>query len=239
MRMMMMSRPQWWYPRCQWGHDYGARFLSYWWSTEKLANNWWHLSMLLQACSWHQYVKPPFSHVFSMCHQSCKQKSRGLEGSLIQVTWNQQVICVSMQGSVGLPSRCFHWQVKPVDEVCATTVKGILDLQSIMAAFKRRVKISDISHTGSTQRLVKGRDSLVGCRKARALLYCQWPWLSKLMKTEELNVYIPSPTTVSHDVKKGLCEHTKHIERCCRSMTVHLTLQQMCGRHQTTRHSLQ
>src|SRR5882724_7284336 len=64
----------------------------------------WHLSMpssgLFLTSS---MLKATIAMSFNVAPRAVNKNRGGLEDSLIQVTRNQLVICVSMQGSVGLP----------------------------------------------------------------------------------------------------------------------------------------
>ena len=110
-------------------------------------------------------------------------------------------------------------KAKNAHEVHVTTVKGALDPQSITAAFERKgkgkVKYSHWQHTKT---------------EARAEII-QWVAESKrpfeivvdhgfqsLMKTGRPDYYIPSPTTVSRDVKKvfvNVCKRMVKMLQVC------------------------
>ena len=93
---------------------------------------------------------------------------------------------------------------KNTNEVWATTVMGVLNPQLIMAAFewngKGKVKYSHRQHTKT-----EARAEIV-----RWVTESKWPFkivadhgFQSLMKTGRPKYYIPSPTTVSRDVKKA------------------------------------
>jgi len=58
------------------------------------------------------------------------------------------------------------------------------------------------------------------------------------MKTGRPECYIPSPTTVSHDVKKVFANTQRHIAKMLQEHDSALNFATDVGRHQTTRHSL-
>jgi hypothetical protein len=120
-------------------------------------------------------------------------------GFSIRLMRSQQAIYESTQRSVGV-TKSPHLQIRRTTQ---TTIKGFLDPKSITAVFERKGKGKvSYSHRQHTQ------------TEARAAII-QWVSESKrsfnivsdrgfqcLMKTRRPEIHIPSPSTVSHDVKK-------------------------------------
>jgi hypothetical protein len=147
--------------------------------------------------------------------------------------------------------------VKNVTEVQATTIKGALDLQLITAAFKRKgkVKYSHRQHTKTEARAEIIRWVAESQRPFEVVADCGFQCL---MKTGRPDYYIPSPTTVSQDVKRVFVNVRKWMAKilqvCAlatsiysrlitrltslRNMRPSSTLRQMCGHRPTTRCSL-
>jgi hypothetical protein len=102
-------------------------------------------------------------------------------------------------------------KAKNVNEVWATTVKGTLDLQSIMVAFKRKgkgkVKYSHRQHT-TTESRVEIIQWVAESQRPFEIVEDQG--FQSLMKTGWPDYYIPSGRTVSWDVKKVLMNVHKH-----------------------------
>ena len=121
------------------------------------------------------------------------------------------------------------------NEVRQTTVKGFLDPQSITAAFERKgkgkVTYSHRQHTKTEARYVQGSfRSLTSCWQFTGWLdraeIVRWVSESKrpfnivndcgfqnLMKMGRPEYYIPSPSTVSRDVKKVFVNVHKRIAK--------------------------
>jgi hypothetical protein len=103
---------------------------------------------------------------------------------------------------------------KHVDEVRATTVKGILNPQSITAAFERKGKGKvTFSHRQHTK--TESRAEIVRwvAESKRPFKVVSDRGFQSLMKTGRPEYYIPSPTTVSRDVKQVFANARKRIGR--------------------------
>jgi hypothetical protein len=101
---------------------------------------------------------------------------------------------------------------KNANDVRETTVKGILNPQMITAAFKRqgkdKVKISHRQHTKTESRAEIVWWIAKSKRPFNIVSDCGF---QNLMKTGRPEYYIPSPETVSRDVKKVFANAQKRI----------------------------
>jgi hypothetical protein len=103
---------------------------------------------------------------------------------------------------------------KNAQEVRDTTVKGILDPQSIMAAFERQGKDKvTFSHRQHTK--TESRAEIVRwvAESKRPFDIVSDRGFQKLMKTRRPEYYIPSPATVSRDVRKVFANARKCIAK--------------------------
>jgi hypothetical protein len=103
---------------------------------------------------------------------------------------------------------------KNANDVCNTTIKGILDPQLIMAAFKQqgkdKVTFLHRQHTKMELRAEIVQWVVESKRPFNIVSDCGF---QKLMKTRRLEYYIPSLATVSRDVKKVFTNAQKHITK--------------------------
>jgi hypothetical protein len=130
--------------------------------------------------------------MFQCAAQMCKHKLRGvwrfLDKGDVKLTGNMQKHAKKCWGDDVVASAD---KANDANEVRQTTVKGSLDPQSIMATFERKgrdmVTYSHRQHTKS---------------EARAEII---QWVSESKRPFNIVkdcIYIPSPTTVSQDVKR-------------------------------------
>jgi len=151
-----------------------------------------------------EYVEGHHSHVFQCAAKSCKQKLRGvrrfLDTSDTKSTSNMHKHarkCWTAEVVVSAD------KAKHVDEVCATPVKGILDLHSIMTAFERKgedkVTFLHWQHMKTESRAEIVRWVSESKRPFYIVSNCGF---QSLMKTGRPECYIPSPAIGSCDVKK-------------------------------------
>jgi len=92
---------------------------------------------------------------------------------------------------------------KNVNNVCDTTIKGILDPQTITATFEQQGKDKvTFSHRQHTK--TESRAEIVRwvAESKRPFNIVSDRGFQNLMKTGRPEYYIPSPATVSRDVKK-------------------------------------
>jgi hypothetical protein len=151
-----------------------------------------------------EYVEGRRCHVFHCTARMCKNKSRGVRRFLdkgdAKSTGNMRKHAKKCWGDdvVGHADKASN-----ANEVRQTTVKATLDPQSITAAFERKgrdkVTYSHRQHTRS-----EARAEIVRwvSESKRPFNIVKDRGFQSLMKTGRPNYYIPSPTTVSRDVKR-------------------------------------
>jgi hypothetical protein len=94
-------------------------------------------------------------------------------------------------------------KAKDASEVRATTIKGTLNPQSIAAAFERKGKGKvTYSHRQHTRTEARAEIVCWVAKSKRPFQIVADRGFQSLMKTGRPEYYIPSPTTVSRDVKK-------------------------------------
>jgi hypothetical protein len=150
-------------------------------------------------------------------------------------------------------------KAKNANKICATTIKGALDPQLITAAFERKGK-GKVKYSNCQYMKTEARPEIVQwvAESKRPFEIVVDHGFQSLMKTGWPDYYIPSPTTVSHNVKKVFVNVRKRMvkmQQVCllatliyswvitrltliRNMRVSSVLQQMCGPRPTTRHLL-
>jgi hypothetical protein len=105
-------------------------------------------------------------------------------------------------------------KARNANEVQATTVKGVLNPQSITAAFERKgkgkVTFSHWQHTKTESRAEIVR-WVAESKRPFAIVSDQG--VQSLMKTGRPEYYIPSPMTVLHDVKMVFANTRKRIAK--------------------------
>jgi hypothetical protein len=117
-------------------------------------------------------------------------------------------------------------KAKNANKVRATTIKGMLDTQSIMAAFERKgkgkVQYSHRQHTktGSRAEIVRWVT-----KSKQPFEVVANRGFQSLMKTGRPEYYIPSPTTVSRDVKKVFANAR---QRMAKLLQVRIKLKCLC-----------
>ena len=149
-----------------------------------------------------EYVDDHRCHIFQCAASKCKHKSRGVRQFLdkedAKSTSNMRKHAKKCWGDevVALVDKA-----KNAHEVCVTTVKGALDPQLITTAFERKgkMKYSHQQHTKTEARAEIVRWVAESKRPFEIVADCGF---QSLMKTGWPDYYIPSPTTVSRDVKK-------------------------------------
>lgn len=105
-------------------------------------------------------------------------------------------------------------KARNASNVCATTIKGVLDPQSIMAVFERKGKGKVVfSHWQHTKTKLKAKIVCWVAESKRPFNIVSDQSFQSLMKTGRLEYYIPSPSTVSQDVKKVFANAQKHIAK--------------------------
>jgi hypothetical protein len=89
------------------------------------------------------------------------------------------------------------------DEVHRTTIKGALNLQSIMAAFERKGK-GKVTYSHHQHTKTESRAEIVRwvAESKRPFKIVEDHGFQSLMKTRHLEYHIPCATTISQDVKK-------------------------------------
>ena len=108
-------------------------------------------------------------------------------------------------------------KAKNANKVHATTVKGTLDLQSITAAFERKGKVK-YSHWQHTKTEARAEIIQWVAESKRPFEIVVDHGFQSLMKTGRPDYYIPSPTTVSRDVKKvfvNVCKRMVKMLQVC------------------------
>ena len=151
-----------------------------------------------------EYVDGRRSHVFQCAARECMHKARGVRRFLdkgdAKSTSHMRKHAKKCWGDAVVTSAD---SAKNANEVRATTVMGALNPQSIMAAFERKgkgkVKYSHRQHTKT-----EARAEIVRwvAESKRPFEIVADRGFQSLMKTGGPEYYIPSPTTVSRDVKK-------------------------------------
>lgn len=157
-------------------------------------------------------------HTFQCATKSCSGKSRAVRRFLdttdakstgnmhkhAKICWSAEVVASADKA-------------RNANNVRATTIKGILDPQSITAAFewkgKGKVMFSHRQHTKTELR----------AKIVRWVAESKCPFntvsdrgFQSLMKTGRPEYYIPSPSTVSRDVKKVFVNMQKRIVKMLR-----------------------
>ncbi|KAG1807722.1 hypothetical protein EV424DRAFT_1474165 [Suillus variegatus] len=97
-------------------------------------------------------------------------------------------------------------KAKNATEVCGTTVKGILDPQTITVAFECKGK-GKVTFSHRQHMKTESQAEIV-----RWVAESKRPFQISLMKMGRLEYYIPSPTTVSHNVKKRIANMLQEYE---------------------------
>jgi hypothetical protein len=141
--------------------------------------------------------------MFQCAAQMCKHKLRGvwrfLDKGDAKLTGNMWKHAKKCWGDDVVASAD---KANDVNKVRRTTVKGSLDPQLIMAAFERKgrdkVTYSHRQHTKSEARAEIVQWVSESKRPFNIVKDCGF---QSLMKTGRPDYYIPSPTTVSRDVK--------------------------------------
>jgi hypothetical protein len=105
-------------------------------------------------------------------------------------------------------------KAKNANEVRAKTIKGALDPQSITAAFERKGKGKvKYSHRQHTKTESKAEIVRWVAESKRPFEVVANRGFQSLMKTGRPEYYIPSPTTVSRDVKKVFANVRKRMAK--------------------------
>jgi hypothetical protein len=100
------------------------------------------------------------------------------------------------------------------NEVQATTVRGILNPELITAAFERTGK-GKVMYSHSQHTTTESRAEIVCwvAESKRPFKVVSDRGFQSLMKTGRLGYYIPSPVTISRDVKKVFANARKRIAK--------------------------
>lgn len=117
-------------------------------------------------------------------------------------------------------------KAKNANEVRATTVKGMLDPQSITAAFERKGK-GKVQYSHRQHTKTESRAEIVRwvAESKRPFEVVADRGFQSLMKTGRPEYYIPSPTTVSRDVKKVFANAR---QRMAKMLQVKIKLECLC-----------
>jgi hypothetical protein len=162
-----------------------------------------------------EYIGGRRCHTFLCFAKSCNQKSREvrrfLDKSDAKSTGNLRKHAKNCWSAEIV---AYADKAKNAAEVRATTIKGILNPQSITAAFERngkgKVTFSHRQHTKTESRAEIVRWI---AESKRPFNVVSDRGFQSLMKTGRPEYYIPSPSTVSRDVKKVFANTRKRIAK--------------------------
>jgi len=105
-------------------------------------------------------------------------------------------------------------KARNASDVHATTIKGVLDPQSIMATFERKGKGQVVFfHWQHTKTELKAKIVCWVAESKHPFNIVSDRGFQSLMKTGRPEYYIPSPSTVSQDVKKVFANARKRIAK--------------------------
>ncbi|KAF8870858.1 hypothetical protein BD779DRAFT_1399002, partial [Infundibulicybe gibba] len=143
------------------------------------------------------------SHIFQCAVKSCMNKSRNVRHYLdkgdSKSTGNMLKHARKCWGIDVVEAACL---AKSADEVRAITIRGVLHANSITTAFKRTGNNITYSHKQHTRAQSKAEIVRWVCESMRPFEVVADCGFQSLMKTGRPEYYIPSPSTVSCDVKQ-------------------------------------
>ena len=159
-----------------------------------------------------EYIQGRRCHAFQCAAKSCQHSVRRfLDTGDAKSTGNMQKHAKKCWSAEVIASAD---KAKNANEVRLTTVKGSLDPQTIMAAFERtgkgKVKFSHRQHTKTESRAEIVRWV---AESKRPFSIVSDRGFQSLMKTGRPEYYIPSPVTVSRDVKMVFANTRKRIAK--------------------------